>query len=75
MAFSVEEFGKMPDGEDVYRYTISNEQGVSASFTDLGAVQYPQKKRGYSIATIPSHILSHIFHFIYFSVYFAVIYP
>ena len=38
MAFSVEEFGKMPDGEDVYRYTISNEQGVSASFTDLGAV-------------------------------------
>ncbi len=38
MAFSVNEFGVMPDGETVYCYTISNEQGVSASFTDLGAV-------------------------------------
>jgi len=38
MAFAVEEFGVMPDGEEVYRYTISNDNGVSASFTDLGAI-------------------------------------
>lgn len=32
------EFGKLDNGQTVYRYTLTNEQGVSASFTDLGAV-------------------------------------
>lgn len=33
-----ESFGQMPDGRPVSLYTIENQGGVSASFTDLGAV-------------------------------------
>ena len=29
------EFGRLEDGRMVYRYTLTNEQGASASFTDL----------------------------------------
>lgn len=32
------EFGKLEDGTVVYRYTLTNEQGASASFTDLGGI-------------------------------------
>lgn len=32
------EFGKLEDGTAVYRYTLTNEQGASASFTDLGGI-------------------------------------
>lgn len=31
-------FGTMENGAEVSRYTLTNEQGVSASFTDLGAI-------------------------------------
>ncbi len=31
-------FGKMDDGTEVYRYTLTNGSGASASFTDMGAV-------------------------------------
>ncbi len=31
-------FGKMDDGTEVYRYTLTNQQGAKASFTDMGAV-------------------------------------
>ena len=31
-------FGKMDDGTEVYRYTLTNSNGASASFTDMGAV-------------------------------------
>lgn len=38
----------MQDGREVYRYTLTNENGVSASFTDLGAIwltmMVPDKK-------------------------------
>ena len=32
------EFGRLEDGRMVYRYTLTNEQGASASFTDLGGI-------------------------------------
>lgn len=38
MAVEKKFFGQMPDGKEVYLYTLTNENGVSASFTDLGAV-------------------------------------
>lgn len=38
MAYKKELWGNMPDGREVYLYTLVNENGVSASFTDLGAV-------------------------------------
>ncbi|WP_394527094.1 aldose epimerase family protein [Lacrimispora sp. JR3] len=38
MAYKKELWGNMPDGSEVYLYTLENENGVSASFTDLGAV-------------------------------------
>lgn len=37
MSMKKEPFGRMPDGRQVYLYTIANSRGVSASFTDLGA--------------------------------------
>lgn len=37
MAITKREFGSMPDGELVFLYTLKNENGVIASFTDLGA--------------------------------------
>lgn len=38
MAYKKELWGNMPDGREVYLYTLENENGVSASFTDLGAI-------------------------------------
>ena len=38
MAYKKELWGNMPDGRDVYLYTLVNENGISASFTNLGAV-------------------------------------
>lgn len=38
MGYTKTEFGTMADGKKVYRYTLTNENGVSASFTDLGAI-------------------------------------
>lgn len=38
MAYKKELWGNMPDGSEVYLYTLENGNGVSASFTDLGAV-------------------------------------
>ncbi len=38
MGYTKTEFGKLEDGTVVYRYTLTNEQGVSASFTDLGGI-------------------------------------
>lgn len=38
MGYTKTEFGKMEDGTVVYRYTLTNDHGVSASFTDLGGV-------------------------------------
>ena len=31
-------FGTMEDGREVSRYTLTNQNGVSASFLDLGAI-------------------------------------
>lgn len=36
MGYTKTDFGTMKDGKAVYRYTLTNENGVSASFTDLG---------------------------------------
>ena len=36
MGYTKTEFGKLDNGDKVYRYTLTNSQGVSASFTDLG---------------------------------------
>lgn len=38
MAYKKEKFGEMPDGRQVDLYTLTNAQGVSASFTNLGGV-------------------------------------
>lgn len=38
MGYTKTEFGRMADGTDVYRYTLTNDHGVSASFTDLGGI-------------------------------------
>lgn len=38
MAYKKELWGNMPDGRDVYLYTLVNKNRVSASFTNLGAV-------------------------------------
>ncbi|MDW2798749.1 aldose epimerase family protein [Clostridium boliviensis] len=38
MAYKKELWGNMPDGREVYLYTLVNENRVSASFTNLGAV-------------------------------------
>lgn len=38
MGYTKTKFGNLEDGTEVYRYTLTNEQGVSASFTDLGAI-------------------------------------
>ena len=38
MGYTKTEFGRTAAGEPVYRYTLTNEQGVSASFTNLGAI-------------------------------------
>lgn len=34
----IEKFGNLPDGREVNRYILTNQQGVCASFTDLGGV-------------------------------------
>ena len=36
MAIEKNSFGKMPDGTEVYKYTLTNKNGVSASFITLG---------------------------------------
>ncbi len=36
MAIKVERFGEMPDGRQVDLYTLTNRNGISASFTNLG---------------------------------------
>ena len=38
MAIAKESFGTMPDGTEVYRYTLINKNKVSASFITLGGV-------------------------------------
>lgn len=38
MAVQKDLFGRMPDGTEVSRYTLSNDNGVSASFITLGGV-------------------------------------
>ena len=38
MAVQKEHFGNMPDGQEVFKYTLTNKEGVSASFITLGAV-------------------------------------
>lgn len=38
MAVAKEGFGKMPDKTEVYKYTLTNRNGVSASFITLGGV-------------------------------------
>ncbi|MGN0158399.1 MAG: aldose epimerase family protein [Brotaphodocola sp.] len=38
MSYVKSEFGTMPQGTAVYRYTLTNTKGVSASFTDLGGI-------------------------------------
>lgn len=38
MAIKVERFGETPDGSQVDLYTLTNENGVSASFTNLGGI-------------------------------------
>ena len=38
MSYTKTVFGKMDDGTEVYRYTLKNSSGASASFTDMGAV-------------------------------------
>lgn len=38
MGYTKTEFGTMKDGRTVYRYTLNNEHGILASFTDLGAI-------------------------------------
>ncbi|MDO5416439.1 MAG: aldose epimerase family protein [Lachnospiraceae bacterium] len=36
MAIKAERFGETPDGQQIDRYTLTNENGVSASFSNLG---------------------------------------
>ena len=36
MAWKKEVFGLMENGAEVYKYTLTNEHGVSAAFTTLG---------------------------------------
>lgn len=43
MSYKKELWGNMPDGSEVYLYTLENGNGVSASFTDLGAVWVTMK--------------------------------
>ncbi len=38
MSYTKTVFGKMDDGSEVYRYTLKNGSGATASFTDMGAV-------------------------------------
>lgn len=38
MAVKKEAFGTMPDGREISLYTVTNKNGLSASFTDLGAI-------------------------------------
>ena len=38
MAYTKVKFGELPDGRQVDLYTLTNAQGISASFTDLGGV-------------------------------------
>ncbi len=38
MGIKKEAFGKMPSGEEIFQYTLTNKKGVSASFLTLGAV-------------------------------------
>lgn len=38
MAWQKDVFGTTPDGKTASRYTLTNENGVSASFTDLGGI-------------------------------------
>ena len=38
MGYTKTDFGTMKDGRAVYRYTLTNGNGVSASFTDFGAI-------------------------------------
>lgn len=38
MSFKKEVWGHMPDGREVHLFTLTNENNVSAAFTDLGAV-------------------------------------
>lgn len=38
MAWKKDFFGTLADGREASRYTLENEQGVSASFTDLGGI-------------------------------------
>lgn len=38
MEYTKKEFGTMPDGRTAYLYTLENENGTIAQFTDLGAI-------------------------------------
>lgn len=38
MSVSISEFGRLPSGEQVYRYTITNASGASASLLNYGAI-------------------------------------
>ncbi len=43
MGMTKQQFGTMPDGEVVYLYTLTNENGIEASFTDLGGTWVSMK--------------------------------
>ena len=38
MGYTKTTFDHTADGTEVYRYTLTNEQGASASFTNFGAI-------------------------------------
>lgn len=38
MAWTKTSFGVMEEGTEVFRYTLTNDNGISASFTDLGGI-------------------------------------
>jgi aldose 1-epimerase len=38
MSVNLSQFGKSPDGQDIYLYTLSNNNGMKASVTNLGAI-------------------------------------
>lgn len=43
MAWKKELFGELENGAQVYKYTLTNEHGISASFTDLGGIWLEMK--------------------------------
>ena len=54
MAYRKEQWGVMPSGEAVTLYTLSNDNGVSASFTDLGGTWVTMNAVSYTHLTLPT---------------------